>query len=373
MLRKVFLPSLILSGVFIANTASAATEPIQVYVNQERLQFDTDPVIENGTTLVPFRTIFEKLGLEVTWDDHNRTIQGKKGTLGIQLQLGNSTVYVNEEPKTIATPPQIINNRTFVPLRFIGEFSGASVEWDADSRTISITTPIEQKIILSPPSPIRIDVAEPSKDQVYDSLRNWMQFNLFKFKSDSSVPDRYNFEGEELKELMQLYGYQDIILADRMGNDFDIPPIKLLEEKQETNKEFQELLYEIKTDQAMRDYQQFKDAHPEEFRLLLNEGFSPGEIYGLYLQHQQEGKSIKDVVQNALDERKKKAESMIKRIILKGKPSIELLNQYGLQEEDGFDGLTEEILKGMKTYSETSGKPLKEIINNLKQSMPKIN
>jgi len=37
-------------------------------------------------------------------------------------------------------PAQIINNRTFVPLRFISECTGADVVWDAHNSSVLMST-----------------------------------------------------------------------------------------------------------------------------------------------------------------------------------------------------------------------------------------
>ncbi|MCL1877594.1 MAG: copper amine oxidase N-terminal domain-containing protein [Defluviitaleaceae bacterium] len=34
--------------------------------------------------------------------------------------------------------PKIVNDRTFVPLRFISEFFGATVNWDERARSVEI-------------------------------------------------------------------------------------------------------------------------------------------------------------------------------------------------------------------------------------------
>ncbi len=39
------------------------------------------------------------------------------------------------------TPPQIINNRTFVPIRVISEALGLQVEWDGEARAVVLTSP----------------------------------------------------------------------------------------------------------------------------------------------------------------------------------------------------------------------------------------
>ncbi|MCL2838318.1 MAG: copper amine oxidase N-terminal domain-containing protein [Oscillospiraceae bacterium] len=50
------------------------------------------------------------------------------------------TLAIGETIAGMDVPAQIINDRTFVPLRFISEFFGATVEWDEDTQTVIITT-----------------------------------------------------------------------------------------------------------------------------------------------------------------------------------------------------------------------------------------
>ena len=56
----------------------------------------------------------------------------------IVLQIDNQTVHIDGETTTIDTPPIIHNNRTMVPLSFIGRQLGASVEWNAETRQVRI-------------------------------------------------------------------------------------------------------------------------------------------------------------------------------------------------------------------------------------------
>lgn len=51
---------------------------ILVKLNGEYLKFDQLPIIENDRTLVPMRFIFEKLGMTVEWDDLTQTASAKK-------------------------------------------------------------------------------------------------------------------------------------------------------------------------------------------------------------------------------------------------------------------------------------------------------
>lgn len=121
-----------------APIAPTDKSPIQVFVDGDKLDLQEDPYLYNGTTLVQFRPIFEKLGLTIKWDAKNRKITGSKKALTINLTIDQSTAMVNGKPKTLAVAPQIRNNSTFVPLRFIGEATGRKVIWDANLQAIYI-------------------------------------------------------------------------------------------------------------------------------------------------------------------------------------------------------------------------------------------
>ncbi len=119
-----------------------AENPISVYLDGEKIEFTTNPVLSNGTTLVPFRAIFEKLGLRVTWDEKNQRIFGDnfgdKDDLLIVLQIGNKIATVNGIDTELPVAPKIVNGSTLVPLRFVAEASGKKVEWDNATKTVKI-------------------------------------------------------------------------------------------------------------------------------------------------------------------------------------------------------------------------------------------
>lgn len=113
------------------------TTPI-VLLNGQQLAFQVPPVIENGRTLVPLRAIFEPLGATVQWDADTQTVTSTKGSTVIALTLGQTTAYINNNPVLLSVPAKAINGRTMVPLRFVSEALGCEVNWDADTYIISI-------------------------------------------------------------------------------------------------------------------------------------------------------------------------------------------------------------------------------------------
>ena len=69
---------------------------ITVMLNGQKLAFDVNPIIINGRTMVPFRIIGESIGTEVGWNGKTKTVFGSKGSTQIRLTLGSDIAYINE-------------------------------------------------------------------------------------------------------------------------------------------------------------------------------------------------------------------------------------------------------------------------------------
>ena len=118
---------------------------ITVLFDGEKLLFDAQPVIINGRTMVPMRKIFEELGATVGWEEKTQRVEAvfDDGT-HILLYIDNPIAYINGEAKMLETAPFIKNSRTFVPIRFVSEGSGAGVDWDGETYTVIISPPYEE-------------------------------------------------------------------------------------------------------------------------------------------------------------------------------------------------------------------------------------
>ncbi|MDR7871372.1 MAG: copper amine oxidase N-terminal domain-containing protein [Tissierellaceae bacterium] len=125
-----------------------AAQAINVNVDGNLIEFDVQPTIIEGRTLVPLRAIFEVLGAEVEWDGKNQIITGKREDTTVKLQIDNSIAQVNNEEITLDVPAKLVSGRTLVPVRFISESLGADVNWDGDTRTVIIN---DNKVINDKP------------------------------------------------------------------------------------------------------------------------------------------------------------------------------------------------------------------------------
>ena len=103
------------------------------------------PVIVEGRTLVPLRSVFEALGATVEWNNDTRSVTSVKGEVTITLAVDSKELVVNGTVKTLDVPAQIMNDRTMVPVRAVAEAFGAKVEWNNDIRCVVITTVVAEE------------------------------------------------------------------------------------------------------------------------------------------------------------------------------------------------------------------------------------
>jgi len=114
--------------------------PIEVLLDGAAIEFDVPPQVTDGRTLVPLRAIFEALGAEVHWNPETQVVTGTKGNTTVVLPIGSTTPTVNGQTVTIDVPGTVVNGRTLVPLRFVAESFGVNVNWNAETRVITITS-----------------------------------------------------------------------------------------------------------------------------------------------------------------------------------------------------------------------------------------
>lgn len=100
--------------------------------------FTQHPEIMNDRTFVPLRSIFEALQTKVKWNEETQTVTATKGSRTIQLTLDSEIAHINGKKVQLDAPPILFQESTYVPLRFVGEALGATVIWENATRTIQI-------------------------------------------------------------------------------------------------------------------------------------------------------------------------------------------------------------------------------------------
>lgn len=136
-----FLSLMPLTDVFAANTPS-------IIVNSKAVKTEVIPILKNGVTLVPVKTISELPNTTISWDNASKTVTvvNKITQQTSTFKLNSKYVIIGNERKEIQVPVSIINGRVFVPLRVISEASGAVVVWEQQKQTVYIAKPTNQTL-----------------------------------------------------------------------------------------------------------------------------------------------------------------------------------------------------------------------------------
>ena len=113
---------------------------ITVRVNNQYVKFDVNPTIENGSTLVPLRAIFEALSAKVDWDETSKSAKVSYKNTNLEFSIDNNTATVDGKKVKMDVPARQNGFRTLIPLRFISETLGYSVKWNDSTKTIDITS-----------------------------------------------------------------------------------------------------------------------------------------------------------------------------------------------------------------------------------------
>lgn len=148
-MNKKLISALSAAAIMTAGASSVfAADDVTVKLNGKDINFDVAPIIENGRTLVPLRAIFEALGAQVYWDDTNKTVISAMGDVNCVFQIGNANMFVSTTTnaktetvaKTLDVPAKIVEDRTLIPLRAVSEAYSCTVDWDGNTRTVTITS-----------------------------------------------------------------------------------------------------------------------------------------------------------------------------------------------------------------------------------------
>lgn len=179
-LTAIVISSMTLGSVSTAYAATASTLAIeQVNTNyrtdnvQEGSNFtvmlngadvtdsfsNTVKVTTDGRTLIPLRDLGNILGADVGWDSQKVAILTKDSTT-IEVPIGSTILFINGQKENIdaeGTQAVIVDSYTYLPLRAISEALGATVEYEASTKTIYLTTSGSSGTVTPTPSTVTGD------------------------------------------------------------------------------------------------------------------------------------------------------------------------------------------------------------------------
>lgn len=104
----------------------------------ENVVNDVAPEIVSDRTMLPIRFVVEALGGSVAWDETAKKVTITLDETVIEIFVGQPFAMVNGNPVQLDAPAYIANDRTYLPLRFVAENLGATVTWNGETREVTI-------------------------------------------------------------------------------------------------------------------------------------------------------------------------------------------------------------------------------------------
>lgn len=213
---------------------SAAGGGAHIFVDGSPLQ--SKSILKNGVSFVPFRELFEKLGMEVSYNAKLKQVTGKKAELKMTFTIGSKSVDINGKKKTLQAAPFTQNGSTYIPVRVVGEETGNKVYWSSEANLIQINSPSFKgasytidgvSLYISANGSIEIG---PAADKAFENQRELAEIAAYKeFIANSPVIRVIGVPPtEEESKLPGYKGYPnhfDINYVNALKNDEKLPPL----------------------------------------------------------------------------------------------------------------------------------------------------
>lgn len=191
---------------------------IKIYLNEDEIKADVAPFISNDRVLVPVRMIFESLDAEVEWKSKQKKVIINSEDKEFVFTINSDVAYINDKKYILDVRAQIVNDRTFIPLRFLAENLDMNVEWSDKERCVFISDKVKinyinlkeveleediitayldgneeveyEKMILDNPKRLVIDIlncVNNSKAADYEETEYYNAFRFAQFSTDPMI------------------------------------------------------------------------------------------------------------------------------------------------------------------------------------------
>lgn len=213
-MKKIFLCVLLFTTILtISNQQTLKANNIlevpktKVNINSQAFKSKESIINLNGRLLLPFREIFNALGVEddsIFWDGSKREVRAITSDKEIKLSIGSNKVYLDDEMIEIDTNAVIYNDRTYIPLRFVAQSMGKVVTWDDKTKTASIMD--EESY-----DEIRVLLDEVVKNQLRKIKEVKVNFQIkSSSRSDTNVFTNIVYVGESIVDTSNKIAYTKI-------------------------------------------------------------------------------------------------------------------------------------------------------------------
>jgi len=118
--------------------AGVVASEVTIFVDGEEFSGSDQARIISGRTYIPIRSYTELLGFYVDWNEQTREVTITDGEIATVFQLNSRRVVQDGRALYIESRAMIIDGRMYIPLRSVAELYDKAVDWDENSRHVNI-------------------------------------------------------------------------------------------------------------------------------------------------------------------------------------------------------------------------------------------
>lgn len=140
------MKKLLLLGFMVLLAITAMPVGASAFLGQIHVVVDGAPlkggaIVKNNVTFVPFRELFDSLGLQINYDSKKKQVTGTSSSLKVTFTIGSKTAYVNGNKQALQAAPFTYEGSVYVPLRIVGESTGSDVIFVKDVQVVLVNSP----------------------------------------------------------------------------------------------------------------------------------------------------------------------------------------------------------------------------------------
>ncbi len=223
---------LMLSFIFVFPTSCFAKDSeIAIYVNKKEFRNKNEPIICDDRLMLSLRDINKLLSLrdidvlldsEIIWQQETNTAVISTSQGKMYFTADRETVLLEQgqqtQTKKMDTRPVIVNDRMYIPARFVSEISGLRVSWDSEGNKVDIVSLTDDKAREQAVSSEEREDGYSLKREDRDSEEREDRYSASDSKTERIVPTSEIHYSTETQNVDEIAAY----IKNNLDKDFEL-------------------------------------------------------------------------------------------------------------------------------------------------------
>lgn len=137
-MKKYFVLILLISFILILSTSSYGVLDIELYLNNNLVEFQNRPILINDRIFIPMDESLRVLGAQYFWNEENKSVSIYKDNMFIKLKLYSDVGFRNGKSFNMNISPIKYHSVIYIPLDFIATSYEIDYTYDRDTNSLYI-------------------------------------------------------------------------------------------------------------------------------------------------------------------------------------------------------------------------------------------